>query len=159
MVLTPSKDYNPKDSATWRALQESDPTLVDPEQLKNYTSLKEHDPIYSEVYTPQHRKSVSPQPPKGSEGEPIHLNPDSQPHATCRSPARATARSPVADLLPPNFGGKIPGVPDPLPEEPYQSAVVEAALADSKPVDLHTRVVDPASVPLYEVRGITFFLL
>ena len=135
VILTPSKEYNPQTSATWRALQETDATTVDPEKIASYTSLKEHDPIFSEVY-------AAPSAPK----------PGQRP--TPRTNALPGPRSPVADLLPAALR-PADGELSPLPIEPNQqksgaSAVLSATMAESKPIN-HQMTQDPVKMPMYEV--------
>ncbi|XP_042229995.1 LIM domain-binding protein 3-like isoform X6 [Homarus americanus] len=134
VILTPSKEYNPQSSATWRALQETD-APIDPEKVANYSALKEHDPIYSEVYT----APVAPKPGQ-------------------RPPARTNAlpgpRSPVSELLPPPMRPANEVMADSetrsflSPPKTGPSAVLSAALAESKPVDQMT--TDRVKIPIYE---------
>ncbi|KAK8389026.1 hypothetical protein O3P69_020771 [Scylla paramamosain] len=138
VILTPSKEYNPQTSATWRALQETDPA-VDPEKIANYSSLKEHDPIYSEVYK-------APAAPKPGQRPPPRTN------------AQPGPRSPVADLLPsalrPAGEGEVSPPPSVVsPDKSGASAVLSATLAESKPIN-HQMTQDPVKIPMYEdLRG------
>ncbi|XP_066967654.1 PDZ and LIM domain protein 3-like isoform X6 [Macrobrachium rosenbergii] len=136
VILTPSKEYNPQSSATWRALQETD-APVDPEKVANYTSLKEHDPIYSEVYA----APVAPKP--GQRPQP-------------RTNALPGPRSPVSELLPSSYKAATNNVePQDIqrsllsPPKIGPSAVQEAAMADSKPIN-HQMTTEPIKIPLYE---------
>ncbi|XP_064106114.1 LIM domain-binding protein 3-like isoform X7 [Macrobrachium nipponense] len=136
VILTPSKEYNPQSSATWRALQETD-APVDPQKVANYTSLKEHDPIYSEVYA----APVAPKP--GQRPQP-------------RTNALPGPRSPVSELLPSSYKAATNSVdPQDLqrsllsPPKIGPSAVQEAAMAESKPMN-HQMTTEPIKIPLYE---------
>ncbi|KAK7067701.1 hypothetical protein SK128_021756, partial [Halocaridina rubra] len=134
VILTPSKEYNPQSSATWRALQETD-APVDPEKVANYSSLKEHDPIYSEVYT-----------------APVAPKPGQRPAP--RTNALPGPRSPVSELLPTNFKAATNNVVESsqrsmLSPPKTSSAVRDAALAESKAAN-HQRTRDPVKIPLYE---------
>ncbi|XP_066967653.1 LIM domain-binding protein 3-like isoform X5 [Macrobrachium rosenbergii] len=140
VILTPSKEYNPQSSATWRALQETD-APVDPEKVANYTSLKEHDPIYSEVYA----APVAPKP--GQRPQP-------------RTNALPGPRSPVSELLPSSYKAATNNVePQDIqrsllsPPKIGPSAVQEAAMADSKPIN-HQMTTEPIKIPLYETNSI-----
>ncbi|XP_063858659.1 LIM domain-binding protein 3-like isoform X7 [Scylla paramamosain] len=138
VILTPSKEYNPQTSATWRALQETDPA-VDPEKIANYSSLKEHDPIYSEVYK-------APAAPKPGQRPPPRTN------------AQPGPRSPVADLLPsalrPAGEGEVSPPPSVVsPDKSGASAVLSATLAESKPIN-HQMTQDPVKIPMYETNSI-----
>lgn len=135
VILNPSKEYNPQSSATWRALQETD-APVDPEKIANYSSLKEHDPIYSEVYT-------APTAPKPGQRPPPKTN------------AQPGPRSPVAEFLPSSL--RPPGEPQVTPNDSVvnsqksgASAVLSATLAESKPIN-HQMTQDPVKIPMYEV--------
>ncbi|XP_063587298.1 LIM domain-binding protein 3-like isoform X4 [Penaeus indicus] len=140
VVLTPSKEYNPQSSATWRALQETDAPM-DPEKVANYTSLKEHDPIYSEVYT-----------------APVAPKPGQRP--VPRTNALPGPRSPVSDLLPASMrpaaandaaelDGAAPARSFLSPPKTGPSAVRSAALAEAKPVN-HQMTSEPVKIPLFE---------
>lgn len=140
VILTPSKEYNPQSSATWRALQETD-APVDPEKIASYTALKEHDPIYSEVY-------AAPVAPKPGQRPPPRTN------------ALPGPRSPVSDLLPTSFKAannhvEAQSVPRSLlsPPKTGTSLVREATLAESKPVN-HQMTSEPIKIPLYETNSI-----
>ena len=129
MILTPSKEFDPQQSATWLVLQETEPQQ-DQDKVKNYSSMKEHDPVFSDVYqTPPldvliQRKSMSPQPPS------------------------LRGRSPVADFLPPHLRG-APTISN-VEDEVTQSATQAAALADSPPLsDIDSK--EPIKIPMYEV--------
>lgn len=135
VILTPSKEYNPQSSATWRALQETD-APIDPEKIANYSSLKEHDPIYSEVYT-------APTAPKPGQRPPPRTN------------AQPGPRSPVAEFLPsalqPAVEAEVSPPPSMLsPQKSGTSAVLSATLAESKPIN-HQMTQDPVKIPMYEV--------
>ncbi|XP_068233215.1 PDZ and LIM domain protein 3-like isoform X4 [Palaemon carinicauda] len=136
VILTPSKEYNPQSSATWRALQETD-APVDPAKVANYTSLKEHDPIYSEVYA----APVAPKP--GQRPQP-------------RTNALPGPRSPVSELLPSSFKASTNNVETQniqrnllSPPRTGPSAVQEAAMAESKIIN-HQMTTEPIKIPLYE---------
>lgn len=145
VVLTPSKEYNPQSSATWRALQETDAPM-DPEKVANYTSLKEHDPIYSEVYT-----------------APVAPKPGQRP--VPRTNALPGPRSPVSDLLPASMrpaaaandaaelDGAAPARSFLSPPKTGPSAVRSAALAEAKPVN-HQMTSEPVKIPLFETNAI-----
>lgn len=139
VILTPSKEYNPQSSATWRALQETDGAPIDPEKIANYSSLKEHDPIYSEVYT-------APTAPKPGQRPPPKTN------------AQPGPRSPVAEFLPsalqPAVEGEVSPPPSALsPQKSGASAVLSATLAESKPIN-HQMTQDPVKIPMYETNSI-----
>ncbi|XP_071540319.1 uncharacterized protein [Panulirus ornatus] len=135
VILTPSKEYNPQSSATWRALQETD-APIDPEKVANYTALKEHDPIYSEVYT-----------------APVALKPGQRPAP--RTNALPGPRSPVSELLPSPTRPTAEAATDSAtpsflsPTKTGPSAVLAATLAESKPVDQRP-TTDRFKIPLYE---------
>ncbi|XP_069941427.1 LIM domain-binding protein 3 isoform X2 [Cherax quadricarinatus] len=135
VILNPSKEYNPQSSATWRALQETD-APVDPQKIANYTSLKEHDPIYSEVYT-------APVAPKPGQRPPIRTN------------ALPGPRSPVSELLPTLMKPSSETLIDPRtrsflsPPKTGLSAVLSATLAESRPVNQHI-TTDREKIPMYE---------
>ncbi|XP_068233213.1 LIM domain-binding protein 3-like isoform X2 [Palaemon carinicauda] len=140
VILTPSKEYNPQSSATWRALQETD-APVDPAKVANYTSLKEHDPIYSEVYA----APVAPKP--GQRPQP-------------RTNALPGPRSPVSELLPSSFKASTNNVETQniqrnllSPPRTGPSAVQEAAMAESKIIN-HQMTTEPIKIPLYETNSI-----
>ncbi|XP_076059046.1 uncharacterized protein LOC143035851 isoform X3 [Oratosquilla oratoria] len=131
VLLTPSKDYNPKESATWRALQETD-APIDPDKIANYSSMKEHDPVYAEIY----------QAPK------LH-SPGERP-APRRNSNPTASRSPVAEFLPFNLKKGTPDEELPQPPKLHtSSAVMDAALADSKPMS-HQLNSEPVRIPMYE---------
>ena len=137
MIITPSKEYNPQSSATWRALQETD-APVDPEKVAKYTSLKEHDPIYSEVYA----APVAPKP--GQRPQP-------------RTNALPGPRSPVSELLPSSYKAAANNIETQnvqrsllSPPKIGPSAVHEAAIAESQPIN-HQMTSEPVKIPLYEV--------
>lgn len=135
VILTPSKEYNPQSSATWRALQETD-APIDPEKIANYSSLKEHDPIYSEVYT-------APIAPKPGQRPPPRTSP------------QPGARSPVAEFLPTTMrpAGDVEATPNAnvvSPPKNSPSAVLSATLAESKPIN-HQMTKEPVKIPMYEV--------
>ena len=103
----------------------------------NYSSMKEHDPIYSDVYqTPSlevllERRSQSPQPP--------HLRVSEDQQAAMR-------KSPVADLLPgASASNNKPG-------DSSQSQTRAAVFQDSDPVDPDAPIPE-IKIPLYEVRS------
>jgi len=135
VLLTPSKEYNPQSSATWRALQEEE-APVDPEKVANYTSMKEHDPIYSEVYShPVAPKPGQRPPPRTNNGGP---------------------RSPVSDLLPAHLrpagaanGDATDAAAAAAASPPRDSAVLKATLADSKPIN-HQMTQEPVKIPMFE---------
>lgn len=145
VILTPSKEYNPQSSATWRALQETD-APVDPEKVANYTALKEHDPIYSEVYT-----------------APVAPRPGQRPAP--RTNALPGPRSPVSELLPPSMrpapatneaptgtttatrGGLVGSKP---------SAVLSATLSETHPVS-QQQYKQPERIPMYEVGDLALY--
>jgi len=136
VLLTPSKEYNPKSSATWRALQEEE-APVDPEKVANYTSMKEHDPIYSEVYS----HPVAPKPGQ-------------------RPPPRTNGgrTNPVSDLLPAHLrpaGAANGDATDAAAaaSPPRDSAVLKATLADSKPIN-HQMTQEPVKIPMFETNAI-----
>lgn len=138
VILNPSKEYNPQSSATWRALQESDTPPVDLEKIANYSSLKEHDPIYSEVY-------AAPTAPKPGQRPPPKTN------------AQPGPRSPVAEFLP---SALRPAEPQITPndnvvssQKSSASAVLSATLAESKPIN-HQMTQDPVKIPMYETNSI-----
>ncbi|XP_042860090.1 LIM domain-binding protein 3-like isoform X4 [Penaeus japonicus] len=144
VVLTPSKEYNPQSSATWQALQETDAPM-DPEKVANYTSLKEHDPIYSEVYT-----------------APVAPKPGQRPAP--RTNALPGPRSPVSELLPASMrpaaandaaelDGAAPARSFLSPPKTGPSAVRSAALAEAKPVS-HQMTSEPVKIPLFETNAI-----
>ncbi|XP_047469389.1 LIM domain-binding protein 3-like isoform X2 [Penaeus chinensis] len=144
VVLTPSKEYNPQSSATWRALQETDAPM-DPEKVANYTSLKEHDPIYSEVYA-----------------APVAPKPGQRP--VPRTNALPGPRSPVSDLLPASMrpaaandaaelDGAAPARSFLSPPKTGPSVVRSAALAEAKPVN-HQMTSEPVKIPLFETNAI-----
>ncbi|KAK3881678.1 hypothetical protein Pcinc_013897 [Petrolisthes cinctipes] len=157
VILTPSKEYNPQSSATWQALQETDPS-VDPAKVANYSSLKEHDPIYSEVYT-------TPVAPKPGQRPPPRTN------------ALPGPRSPVSELLPPSMrpaveqnqqqqhhqqqqqqqhainysgGGSVLSPTKPVSGTGV-SPVLTATLAENKP---YTQPITNEKIPLYETNSI-----
>ncbi|XP_071540325.1 PDZ and LIM domain protein 3-like isoform X8 [Panulirus ornatus] len=140
VILTPSKEYNPQSSATWRALQETD-APIDPEKVANYTALKEHDPIYSEVYT-----------------APVALKPGQRPAP--RTNALPGPRSPVSELLPSPTRPTAEAATDSAtpsflsPTKTGPSAVLAATLAESKPVDQRP-TTDRFKIPLYETNAIS----
>lgn len=138
MILTPNKEYNPQESATWKLLQEIEPkTEAQEEKIATFSSLKEHDPIYSEVYTNPTIKVM----------EPGQLPP---PRTNIQK-----ARSPVADLLPSNKkqnGGPLPtGTND---EVDSISPVRAAALSESGPMMNHQMTQEPVKIPVYETNSI-----
>lgn len=144
VILTPSKEYNPQTSATWQALQETD-APVDPEKIANYSSLKEHDPIYSEVYT-----------------APIAPKPGQRP----RTNALPGPRSPVSELLPPSMRPPAGeqnqqqhaamdlssgSVLSPTKSSSGISPVLSAALAESRP---YSQAMTNEKIPIYETNSI-----
>lgn len=138
VILNPSKEYNPQTSATWQALQETD-APIDPEKIANYSSLKEHDPIYSEVYK-------APTAPKPGQRPPPRTN------------AQPGPRSPVADLLPntmrPAGEAEVSPPPSSLsPQNNGASAVLSATLAESKPIN-HQMTQEPVKIPMFETNSI-----
>lgn len=117
---------------------------MDPEKVANYTSLKEHDPIYSEVYT-----------------APVAPKPGQRPAP--RTNALPGPRSPVSELLPasmrsPNSRGdeaEVDGPPRSFlsPPKSGPSAVRSAALAETKPMN-HQMTRDPVKIPMFETNAI-----
>lgn len=140
VILTPSKEYNPQSSATWRALQETDAPM-DPEKVAAYTALKEHDPIFSEVYA-----------------APVAPKPGQRPAP--RTNALPGPRSPVSDFLPPHLRGAdvtdaatAPSTDVRPPKATGPSAVQNAALAEAKPIN-HQMTNEPVKIPLFETNAI-----
>nr|XP_045609528.1 PDZ and LIM domain protein 3-like isoform X8 [Procambarus clarkii] len=133
VTLTPSKEYNPQSSATWRALQETD-APIDPERVANYNALKEHDPIYSEVYT-----------------APVAPKPGQRPAQ--RTNALPGPRSPVSEFLPAlmRSASETDNVTRSFltPPRTGPSAVLSATLAESMPVN-HQMTTDRVKIPMYE---------
>lgn len=119
---------------------------MDPEKVANYTSLKEHDPIYSEVYT-----------------APVAPKPGQRP--VPRTNALPGPRSPVSDLLPASMrpaaaandaaelDGAAPARSFLSPPKTGPSAVRSAALAEAKPVN-HQMTSEPVKIPLFETNAI-----
>jgi len=133
VILTPNKEYNPQESATWKLLQEVEPkSEMDEAKVASYSSLKEHDPIYSEVYKNPTIKIPEPgqRPPPKTEIQ--------------------KAKSPVADFLPINK--KQNGVPSRL-EDIVDSPVRAAALSESAPIN-HQMTQEPVKIPVYETNSI-----
>jgi len=134
VILTPNKEYNPQESATWKLLQEVEPKSHEQEEkAKQYSSLKEHDPIFSEVYS--HPTIKIPEPGQ-------------------RPPPKndiTKARSPVADFLP--FNKRQDDAPSRLNDE-IDSPVRAAALADSAPMMNHQMTQEPVKIPVYETNSI-----
>ena len=104
VVLTPNKEYNPTESATWRALLETE-NPPDLEKTKDYTAMNEHDPIYSEIYSvpkapgagqkPVRQAFIS-QSPMAKAGSPRLPSGTSSPARECSPKTVASAVSPVA---------------------------------------------------------------
>jgi len=138
VILTPNKEYNPQESATWKLLQEVEPkSEAQQQKAATFSSLKEHDPIYSEVYTNPTIKVPEP----GQLPPPRNIQ---------------KAKSPVADLLPSskkqNGGPALPtGVNDEV-DSPI-SAVRAAALSESAPIN-HQMTQEPVKIPVYETNSI-----
>lgn len=133
MILTPNKEYNPQESATWKLLQEVEPKSIEEEQkVANYSALKEHDPIFSEVYSHPTIKIPEPgqRPPPRNDIE--------------------KARSPVADFLP--FNKKQNDAPSRL-NDVVDSPVRAATLAESAPIN-HQMTQEPVKIPVYETNSI-----
>lgn len=137
MILTPNKEYNPQESATWKLLQEVEPkSEAQEEKIATYSTLKEHDPIYSEVYT-----------------NPTIKVPEPGQHPPPRTNIQK-AKSPVADFLPVNKkqnGGPLPtGLNDVVDSV---SPVRAAALSESAPIN-HQMTQEPVKIPIYETNSI-----
>lgn len=147
VVLTPSKEYNPQSSATWRALQETDAPM-DPEKVANYTSLKEHDPIYSEVYTAPVAPKPGQRPVPRTNALPGPRSPVSDLLPASMRPAAAAAANDAAEL-----DGAAPARSFLSPPKTGPSAVRSAALAEAKPVN-HQMTSEPVKIPLFETNAI-----
>ncbi|RXG51317.1 hypothetical protein Avbf_09580 [Armadillidium vulgare] len=155
-----AKDYNPRESATWLALQESDPS-IDPEKLKNYSTLREHRPIYSEVYEAPKlaldRKIIAPRP------APTRIsqnNPSDGFHNLEQTEVHTPVKSPVAEFLPPKIYKKVQESslhstnPRRSSAESQPSAVQIAALNEQRrPVNLSSSS-DLDNIPIYETNTI-----
>ncbi|XP_045609527.2 PDZ and LIM domain protein 3 isoform X8 [Procambarus clarkii] len=133
VTLTPSKEYNPQSSATWRALQETD-APIDPERVANYNALKEHDPIYSEVYTAPVAPKPGQRPPQRTNALPGPRSPVSEFLPALMRSASETDNVTRSFLTPPRTG---------------PSAVLSATLAESMPVN-HQMTTDRVKIPMYE---------
>ncbi|CAL4059896.1 unnamed protein product [Meganyctiphanes norvegica] len=130
VILTPNKEYNPQESATWKLLQEVEPkSEMKDEKIANFSSLKEHDPIYSEVYKNPTIKIPEP----GQRPSPRDIQ---------------KAKSPVADLLP--FNKKQNNAPSRL-NDAVDSPVRAATLSESAPMN-HQMTQEPVKIPVYEAQ-------
>jgi len=134
VILTPNKEYNPQESATWKLLQEVEPkSEKQEEKVASYSALKEHDPIYSEVYKNPTIKIPEP-------GQ--------------RPPPRndiTKAKSPVADFLP--FNKKQQNDAPSRLDDTVDSPVRAAALSESAPMN-HQMTQEPVKIPVYETNSI-----
>jgi len=131
VILTPNKEYNPQESATWKLLQEVEPkSAKQEEKVANYASLKEHDAIYSEVYVNPTIKLPEP-------GQRLAPRNDVQ-----------KAKSPVADFLP--FNKKQQNDAPSRLNDTVDSPVRVAALNESAPMMNHQMTNEPVKMPVYE---------
>jgi len=101
------------------------------EKIANFSSLKEHDPIYSEVYKNPTIKIPEP----GQRPPPRDIQ---------------KAKSPVADLLP--FNKKQNNAPSRL-NDAVDSPVRAATLSESAPMN-HQMTQEPVKIPVYETNSI-----
>jgi len=136
VILTPNKEYNPQESATWKLLQEVEPKSAQQEEkVANYASLKEHDAIYSEVYV-----------------NPTIKVPEPGQRLAPRNENIQKAKSPVADFLP--FNKKQQNDAPSRLNDTVDSPVRVAALNESAPMMNHQMTQEPVKMPVYETNSI-----
>lgn len=153
-MLTPNKDYNPTESATWKLLLETDTS--NPPSLTKIESrapdMNEHDPIFSEVYAAPKvgtagQKPVRPAFP-GSQPKPQNPGAPGQVSPRFASPGGGSPRM-MGSATPPGRAGS----PRTSPPEGSMTQVAAAALAEASPSSRgRSPKYDP--VPIYETNSI-----